>query len=89
MAGGAADQDDTTLEEESRWIDRSLSLATLMREMRLQCRVSGREGAQALRDLRSLFREMSHLCLESVPRIREERKHVSHRSMVRCVSEVH
>ena len=89
MAGGAADQDDTTLEEESRWIDRSLSLATLMREMHLQCRVSGREGAQALRDLRSLFREMSHLCLESVPRIREERKHMSHRSMVRCVSEVH
>jgi hypothetical protein len=83
MAEGVADKDDTTLEEESRWIDRNMSLATLMKEMRVKSSVRGQEGAQALRNLRSLFNEMSVLCFDSVRRIREERQHVSHRSKFR------
>ena len=89
MAEGVANKDDTTLEEESKWIDRNLSLATLMKEMRLKSSVHGQEGALALRNLRSLFNEMSVLCFDSVLRIREERQHVSHRSTVRGVSKAH
>jgi hypothetical protein len=82
MAEGVADKDDTTLEEDTGWIERSLKLATLMEGLRLQCRVRGPERAQAFRDLGVLFGEMSHLCL-GVRHIQTERQHVSHRSIVR------
>jgi len=83
VAEGGTDPDGRTLEEETRWIDRNLSLATLMQGMRLQCSVRGQESVQAMRDLRALFREMSDLCYDSVRRTGEEINHVSHRSMVR------
>ena len=82
MAEGVTDQDDTTLEEDTGWIERSLKLATLMERLRLQCRVRGPERAQAFRDLGVLFGEMSQLCL-GVRHIQTERQHVSHRSIVR------
>jgi hypothetical protein len=88
MAEGAADQDDTTLEEDTRWIERSLKLAALMEGLRLQCRVRGPERAQAFRDLGVLFGEMSDLCL-GVRHISTERVHVSRRLIVRRVSKLH
>jgi hypothetical protein len=82
MAEGVADQDDTTLEEDTRWIERNMKLATLMGGLRLHCRVRGRERAQAFRDLGVLFGEMADLCF-GVRHIQTERQHVSHRSIVR------
>lgn len=84
MAEGSADQERTTLKEDTEWIDRSAVLIALVEEMRSRCKVpKGIERVRAFRGLRYLFKEMFELCYSDDHGPHVDIRTVSHLSIFR------
>jgi len=83
-AEGCADQERTTLKEDTEWIDKSAALTALAKVMRSTCKVpNGIERARAFRGLRYLFTEMFELCYNDDHGPNVDRLTVSHLSRFR------